>query len=173
MRSLFCLFVTGVLAAGTAAALESVSSSMRVVYLGPGAANSAGKATLVHCTSLHKDDDDYPATVQLEFYNENGGLSCERNVTVQSQDDSHVLASGAVASVTGELVVSGCGTFETGLLRILASKRIAGGLLCRAELADPVNATPEFLSHVELRRVGSPQTKIPKPDLAPPLPPPF
>ena len=158
---------------GPAAALESVSSSMRVVYLGPGAANTAIKATLVHCTSLHKEDDDYPATIQLEFYNESGSLSCERNVTVQDEDDSHVQASGAVASVTGELVVPGCGTFETGLLRVLASKRIAGGVICRAEVTDAVNATPEFLSHIELRRVGNAQPKIPKPDFAPPLPPPF
>ncbi len=114
MRTLCCAVVLAALSAGPAAALDSVSSSMRVVYLGPGAANTTVKATLVHCTSLHKDDDDYPATVQLEFYNESGGLSCERNVTVQSQDDSQVLASAAVASVAGELVVPGCATFETG-----------------------------------------------------------
>lgn len=75
--------------------------------------------------------------------------------------------------IADELVVAGCATFETGLLRSLASKRIAGGLLCRAELTDSVNATPEFLNHIELRRVGNPQTRIPIPDLAPPLPPPF
>ena len=159
--------------AGPAFALDSVSSSMRVVYLGPGVANTAVKATLLHCTSLHKEDDDYPATIQVEFYNENGALSCERNVTVQSQDDSLLAASAAVASVTDEIVVNGCGTFETGLLRVIASRRIAGGVLCRAEVTDPVNATPAFLNHVELRRLGSPQTTIPKPDLAPPLPPPF